>query len=277
MLSPYSVLMSVYEKEDERYLSESLGSIAAQIAPPAEIVLVEDGHLTDDLYGAIDDFDSAHEGLLNIVKLDRNQGLGRALSCGLTHCKYEIVVRMDSDDYSFPNRVQNQLTAIKAEHLDIVGSQVVEFIDDLDNIVAESSLPVSENEIIKYSRKRNPFRHPSVVFRKSKVLEAGNYNPDFLFFEDWELFNRMLTIGCRAKNINEPLVAMRVSRDYYKRRGGLRYCKYIWKFKVAQLRSGYFTPADFVITTIPHVIVSILPNSLRSLVYDRLLRKTAQN
>ena len=58
-----------------------------------------------------------------------------------------------------------------------------------------------------------------MTFRKSKVMEAGNYSSDFLYFEDWDLFNRMLVCGCKADNLKEPLVAMRVSGDFYARRG----------------------------------------------------------
>jgi glycosyltransferase involved in cell wall biosynthesis len=273
MFSPYSVLLSVYAKEDGRYLSQSLNSMSAQTIPPDEIVLVEDGNLTAELHSTIETFALKHKGLLNIVRLDRNKGLGYALSRGLAQCNNEIIVRMDSDDYAFPQRVEKQLLVMETEHLDIVGSQVVEFIGEPSNIVAVSSLPIEGDEIIKYSRKRNPFRHPSIIYRKSKVVEAGNYSSDFLFFEDWELFNRMLANGCKARNINESLVAMRVSEDYYRRRGGLKYTKCIWKFKVAQLRRGYFKPLDFAVAALPHIFVSMLPNFVRSKIYDHFLRK----
>ncbi len=61
-------------------------------------------------------------------------------------------------------------------------------------------------------------------------MEAGNYSGEFLYFEDWDLFNRMLAIiGCKAWNIDHPLVAMRVSADFYGRRGGPAYLPHIWK------------------------------------------------
>ena len=84
-------------------------------------------------------------------------------------------------------------------------SQIVEFVKDPEHPVAASTLPVSSDEIVAYSKKRNPFRHPSMVFKKSKAMEAGNYSGEFLYFEDWDLFNRMLAIGCKAWNIDHPL------------------------------------------------------------------------
>ena len=152
-----------------------------------------------------------------MVSYSKNQGLGYALSRGLPVCRNEIVARMDSDDYAFPTRMEEQLALMEERDLDMVGSQIVEFVKDPEHPVAASTLPVSSDEIVAYSKKRNPFRHPSMVFKKSKAMEAGNYSGEFLYFEDWDLFNRMLAIGCKAWNIDHPLVAMRVSADFYGR------------------------------------------------------------
>ncbi|KFI91615.1 hypothetical protein BISA_2280 [Bifidobacterium saguini DSM 23967] len=270
---PYSVLMSVYAKEDSSFLEESLASMLAQTIPPEQIVLVEDGPLTDSLYSAISRFDKAHPSLLTVVSYSPNHGLGYALMKGVPECRNEIVARMDSDDIAFPDRMETELCVMRDRSLDMVGSQIVEFIDNPDTPVAASTLPVSFEDIVAYSKKRNPFRHPSMVFKKSKALAAGNYSPEFLYFEDWDLFNRMLASGCRAWNVDRPLVAMRVSADFYGRRGGPAYLPHIWRFKTAQLKRGYFTFPQFLASTVPHVIVCLIPNGLRSFIYTHLLRK----
>lgn len=272
-LPPYSVLMSIYAKENPAFLQMSLDSLIAQSVPPEEVLIVKDGLLTDDLQEVIDKFGELHPTLLTVVAYPKNQGLGYALMRGVPECRNDIIARMDSDDYAFPTRMAEELTAMQEDSLDMVGSQIVEFVDDPQHPVATSTLPVLSNEIVSYSKKRNPFRHPSIVFKKSKVLEAGNYNSEFLYFEDWDLFNRMLSIGCRARNIDHPLVAMRVSEDFYSRRGGPSYLPYIWKFKTAQLKRGYFTFSEFLISTVPHIAVCLIPNSLRSFIYTHLLRK----
>lgn len=271
--APYSVLMSVYQKEDPSHLLEALGSMVGQTVPPEEIVLVEDGRLSDPLYDAVDEFQSGHPGLLTVVSYEENRGLGHALASGLPECHNEIVARMDSDDYAFPTRMEKQLGVLLGGHLDMVGSQVTEFVTAPDEPIAESTLPCDSKDIEAYSKKRNPFRHPTMVFRKSRALQAGNYSGEYLYFEDWDLFNRMLADGCRACNINEPLVAMRVSPDFYARRGGPKYLPHIWRFKTAQLRRGYFTFWQFLASTLPHVAVCLVPNGIRSFIYTKLLRK----
>lgn len=271
--SPYSVLMSVYAKEQSSYLRESLTSMLTQTMAPDQIVVVEDGPLTTQLTATIKGFQKQYPDIFTIVPLSQNSGLGTALAQGILACRNEIVVRMDSDDYSFPQRVQKEIAAMERQQLDIVGSQIVEFIDSPDTPVSESNLPCKQEDITAYSKRRNPFRHPSVAFRKTKVLLAGNYSKEYLYFEDWDLFNRMLAADCRAANIDEPLVAMRVSSNFYERRGGLAYIGHIWKFKYAQYRKGYFTFFQFIATVAPHIAVCILPNGVRSLIYAKLLRK----
>ena len=53
--APYSVLMSVYRKEDPSHLLEALDSMVSQTVPPEEIVLVEDGRLSTSSRAAIQD------------------------------------------------------------------------------------------------------------------------------------------------------------------------------------------------------------------------------
>lgn len=269
----YSVLMSIYKKENPAFLIQSLDSILNQTVFPSEIVMVKDGLLTRELEAVLEEYNSKFPGLFNFVSYDINHGLGYALRQGMLACSNEIVARMDTDDVARPDRMEKQLVAIESG-LDMVGSDVIEFVTSPDNPVAITDLPKGIDAIRSYSRRRNPFRHPPMTFRKSKVIEAGNYSPEFLYFEDWDLFNRMLACGCQADNLSEPLVAMRVSDDFYSRRGGVQYLKYAKAFKRAQLERGYFTKRDYICSYLPHAIVCLMPNSIRALIYRVILRRS---
>lgn len=265
--------MSIYIKENPAFLIQSLESMLNQTVFPSEIVMVKDGLLTRELELVLEEYDSKFPGLFNFVSYDINHGLGYALHEGVLACSNEIVARMDTDDVARPDRMEKQLVAIESG-LDMVGSDVIEFVTSPDNPVAITDLPKGIDAIRSYSRRRNPFRHPPMTFRKSKVLEAGNYSSEFLYFEDWDLFNRMLACGCQADNLSEPLVAMRVSDDFYSRRGGSQYLKYAKAFKRAQLERGYFTKRDYICSYLPHAIVCLMPNSIRALIYRVILRRS---
>lgn len=270
---PYSVLMSVYAKERPEWLRAAAGSMLSQTVPPSEFVIVEDGPLTDGLYEEIARFEAENPGLFRIVSYPENRGLGYALREGMASCTKHIIARMDSDDLARPERMEVQLSLMEEQGLDMVGSQVVEFVESPDKPVAATDLPEGHEAIVAYSKRRNPFRHPPMTFRRDRVLEAGSYSPEFLYFEDWDLFNRMLAIGCKAANAHEPLVAMRVSPDFYARRGGVAYLRHAWRFKRAQVERGWFTAGDLVASFLPQAIVCLLPNAARSAVYTKMLRR----
>ena len=267
----YSVLMSIYKQENPAYLIQALDSMLNQTVFPSEIVMVKDGPLTRDLENVLNRYDTKYPGLFNFVSYDVNHGLGYALRQGILACSNEIVARMDTDDIARPDRMEKQLAAIDGG-LDMVGSDVIEFVTSPNNPVAATDLPKGIDAIRSYSKRRNPFRHPPMTFKKSKVIEAGNYSSEFLYFEDWDLFNRMLACGCQADNLSEPLVAMRVSEDFYARRGGLQYLKYAKLFKKAQVMRGYFSNLDYLCSYLPHVVLCLMPNFLRAYLYRVLLR-----
>lgn len=268
----YSVLMSVYYKENPKWLEESIKSMLNQTIKTNDFVLIEDGPLTDELEKVVIKYEKKFPKVFNVVRLKENQGLGSALAIGVKACKNEWIARMDSDDYSVPDRIEKQFNAIKENpKIDMIGSSVAEFIDTIDNIQAYRLLPSSHEDIVKFSKKRNPFAHPSIMFKKSKVLKAGNYR-EYYLCEDYDMWIRMIETGSITYNILDVLVYMRIGRDFYQRRGGHRYFKSIRKFKKEQLDNGYFTKTEYLKSIIPHVIVCYMPNFMRNIVYRKFLR-----
>lgn len=269
----YSVLMSVYYKENPKWLDLSIKSMMEQTIKPSEFVLVEDGKLTEELYTVVEKYKKEYKDIFNIVKIPENGGLGPALKRGVEECNYEFIARMDSDDYSMPTRIEKQFLQFdKDEELGLVGTNVKEFIDTIDNVICSVVLPEKHKDILKFSKRRCPFRHPSLLYKKSEVMKAGNYR-EFYLCEDYDLYVRMLRNGCKCYNIQETLVYMRIGEDFYKRRGGWKYMKSILKFKNEQLKVGYFTFSDYIKSTIPHIIVCLMPNFMRDWIYRNLLRK----
>ena len=221
----YSVLMSVYFKEKPEQLAFSLESMVNQTRAPSQIVIVEDGPLTAELYMVIEKFKKDCPNLIDEVKLLNNSGLAIALNEGLKHCNNELVARMDSDDFSLPSRCEKELECFENNpNLSLVGTNVDEFIGNTDNIVARRKVPSNQQDIIKFSRRRNPFNHPSVMFKKEDVLAFGGYNPERKRAQDYELFATMVNNGCLALNIDESLVMFRVGNESIKRRKKWEHC-----------------------------------------------------
>ncbi len=269
----YSVLMSVYQNDRPEWLKIAITSILEQTIPPAEFVIVEDGPIPNNLKRTIAKFEKSHPNSFKIVKLPKNQTLGPALNRGIENCTNEYIARMDADDYSVPTRIEQQFEVFQRHpKLALVGSNVLEFENDIEHPVAKVELPEQPKDILAFAKRRCPLRHPSLLYKKSAVEKAGNYRACYLC-EDYDLYIRMLQNGAKFYNIQEPLTFMRIDQNFYKRRGGFKYLTSILKFKKEQVRNGFFTRKDFIISSLPHVFVCLLPNNLRTVIYKRLLRK----
>lgn len=268
----YSVLMSVYGKEKAVYLDASIRSILSQTVPASDFVLVCDGPLNDLLEEVIHKYKEQYPELLQIIRLKKCGGLGNALNEGLQQCKCELVARMDSDDISMADRCEKQLEVMKRLQVDIVSGGVWEFEDSIEEVTAYRALPEKHDEIMKYAKKRNPFNHPCIMYRKSMVETAGGYK-DFPFFEDYYLWVRMLRCGAKAYNIQEPLLYMRAGEGMYARRGGKSYAGDMFRFRWYMKKTGFSGWDDFLVSTGGQLLICLIPNKMRKMIYKKLLRK----
>lgn len=268
----FSVLMSVYSKEDPNDLKLSIESVLNSSKLPNEIIIVEDGPLTKGLYDILDFFSKYNQ--LKRVKLDENVGLAKALSVGLEYCSNELIARMDTDDYCQYDRFEKQLRCFaNNENLVIIGSNIGEFIINPRVLINLKKMPISGKDIKSYSKKRNPFNHPSVMFKKSRINEVGGYK-EMPLFEDYYLWLRLLHKfdDSQFLNIPENLVHMRVNDNAYRRRGGISYIPKIWRFRITCCKEGLISLIDAIFFGIIVSLNAIAPNKVRETIYKRFLR-----
>ena len=215
----FSVLLSVYVKENPRYLNEALCSIwDSQTRKPEQIVLVKDGPLTEELENCINNWKQKLGDILSIVELPENVGLGAALNSGLQQCRYELVARMDSDDVSLPNRFEKQV-AFMEDNPDIAASSAVleEWDETLSKCIGVRTLPLEPEKIIKFAKYRNPLNHPLAIFYKSIVLSVGGY-PVYKTSQDYALWSLLLIRGYKLANLPDTLHKHRGGNELMNRR-----------------------------------------------------------
>lgn len=277
MFEKYSVLMSVYYKEKPEYLKLAIESMLDQTIKADEFIIVKDGPLTPELDSVIDFYIDQAPGLFNIITNPTNLGLGPALRKGVIASKNELIARMDSDDFSVPNRCEKQLKLFEKDpELGMVGSYEAEFIDSIDNVVSIHKEPETNQEIYNYMRRRCAVLHPTVIFKKSEVIRAGNYQETSFYavYEDYDLFARMIfDAKVKCYNIQECLYYIRTSEDFYERRGGVEYAKTVLRFKLNQFKKKHMSFMDFCISGLGQAFVCILPNKVRKMIYMKFLRK----
>lgn len=272
-MEKYSVLMSLYIKENPEHLKLSIQSMLDQTVKPDEIVIVKDGPITNDLQNVLDYYENKYKSLFHIVGYEKNHGLGYALNYGLRCCKNEIVARMDTDDISKPDRCEQELYFFdRNPNLDIVGGNIEEFIDAPSNIVGKRIVPTKDKDIKEYMKTRCAFNHMSVMYKKSAVLKAGNYK-DWFWNEDYYLWIRMMTKSCKMANTGTVLVTVRVGTDMYKRRGGIKYFRSEKKLQEYMLKRKVITLPIYLMNVGKRLIVEVLlPNSIRGWVFQKFAR-----
>lgn len=264
----YSVLMSLYKKENPEYLKSSIDSMLNQSVKPDEIVMVEDGPLTPELYAVLDSYPILHR-----VRNKTNFGLGLALNAGLKECRNELVARMDTDDCSKPERCEKQLARfLEKPYLSIVGSHIDEFVDDISNVISQRIVPTTSDDIYNFAKKRSAFNHPTVMYSKTAVLENNGYS-DLKRNQDVDLFGRMQFEGYKAENIDEALLWFRSSDELAKRR---KSWQNTWSY-IATIRKfwkmGYSSFADYAMVGIAQTGMYLMPVKVQNFVYKKFLRK----
>lgn len=268
----FSVLMSIYEKEQPDNLDAALDSVFRQTLQPDEVVLIKDGPLPASLEVVIARHAAVHPEI-RVLGLERNVGLGAALNAGLSHCSHELVARMDSDDLCTPDRFSRQIPLFAAdERLAVVGAWIAEFESDPKLTHAVRAVPEQPDDVARIARRRCPVNHPTVVFRKQSVESVGGYNAKHLQ-EDYYLWARLMMAGYRFRNVPAILVLMRTGEGLYDRRGGLKYAKAEFKLFTDLHRMGFVGPIDLLVNVVSRSLVRLLPTRLRKQIYQRFARR----
>ena len=269
-----SVLMSLYYKENPKYLNLALNSIFSNTVQPNQVVLVLDGPIGKELMMIIDKYKQLYSSL-NVFPQEKNLGLSAALNIGLEHCRNEIIFRMDTDDICYSNRFERMLNVYEDNpELELIGSYATMINESGEKLKLMTS-PSSQKDI--YSKVWTcPFIHPTVSFKKSVLKRIGNYNPNSgPRQDDYELWFRCVAGGIKCINLQEPLLYYRFFSDSV-----LKNSVKVgwWRFKVGlkgSIKCGC-SPIAFVGVLYP-LLRSFMPKKVREQMYkisDRVNPRT---
>jgi glycosyltransferase involved in cell wall biosynthesis len=272
----FSVLISIYYKEKPSFLKTSLQSVFNQTLLSNEVVIVKDGPLTPELDAVLDSFQIQYPGIIKICALPENLGLGVSLAYGLNICTNELVARMDTDDICLPFRFEEQYSMlVNHPELDLVGFNIAEFEYDPTIIKSYRNLPEFPEDIRKFGKRRCPVNHPSLMFRRSKVQQVGNYRRLKINkgMEDYHLWMRMLNENMQFYNIQKVGMLCRIGNDMISRRHGFLYYRLEMDCFAKGLKMGYIGWLDFCVAVISRGIIHTVPKPITKWIYNKFLRQ----
>lgn len=268
----FSVLMSVYKNEQVQFFEQAMNSVLNQSERPDEIILIRDGQVPEALQASIDGYLADYPDLFTYIPLEKNGGLGNALRIGVERSRNELIARMDTDDVCIAERLKKQIACFEEDpDLDMVGGNIAEFTSTPEEITSIRRVPSEHAEIVERMKSRCPFNHQTVMYKKSAVLKAGNYE-HFYLLEDWYLWLKMYLSGCRFKNLDENLCSVRVL-GMANRRGGMKYYKSYKKLLQFMRKNKIIGVFGYIKSSVIRFIGYVLiPNKMRAWAYKKFLR-----
>lgn len=268
----FTLLIATYINDNVQNFELALKSIVYNTVVPDEILITVDGPVTDEMNQLLTSFTKRLPNVIRVIRQESNKGRGYTAALGVRNARHDLIAKMDADDISNLQRFEKQLPLIqKNNNLDVVGGQISEFDDELE-ITTRRIVPITHEKIIEFSRMRSPINQPTVIFRKSSVLQTGNYS-NLTVMEDYDLWMRMIENKMVFHNIDEDLVYMRAPKDMYQRRGGVQYFKTYKIFRKNLLKRHLISYKDYYKSVIAMSMTSLMPTTFRKKVYSILLRK----
>lgn len=189
-----------------RYIGEAITSVLKQTFTDFELLIVNDGS-TDNTLDIINKFNDERIVIINQI----NQGVAAALNAGLKQAKAPYIARFDADDICYPYRLEKQIRFLQdnPEYI-LVGSEAKYILENGDFLFDFHCIAYSHEQIMDKLYFYCPFVHPTVMYRKDTVIEAGGYPTHAHNFEDYLLWTTLAGAG-RLCNLTEPLIKYRLN------------------------------------------------------------------
>lgn len=199
-----SVLMPAYNAED--YIGDAIGSILNQTYENFEFLIVDD--CSTDTTNRIIKRYAKKDKRIKLIKNKVNLNVALSLNSGLKVCKGKYVVRMDSDDWSYPERIEKQVNFME-DNLDVAVSGGATLVcDEKLQPLGVRYYPLENSEIRECILRLNPIPHPASIWRKEVLLKTKFY-PRVAKAEDYALILELSSFS-KLANIADILLKFRV-------------------------------------------------------------------
>ena len=261
-----SVLMTVYSGSNSYYLDAAIESILNQTYKASEIIVMINGTIDEKCEDVLSRFNKD----ISVYRLNSNNGQGYALSTGVEKCKYDLVAIHSDYDIAMPDRFDKQVRFL--EHnpdVDIVGGQIIEIQNKTNKVFGLRRVPLKDHDIKQYMKTRCPFNHPTVMFRRDKIIEIGNY-PTIKYMADYALWINAYDL--KMANVNDVVAKVRVDNGLLKKKSSFRYVDSIRIVEHMLYKKKLINFVEMHFFIFSRSLVALLPNFIRKRIYKHVLR-----
>ena len=168
-----SVVMPCYN-EDREMLLTAVNSILTQTYDDIELIVIVDNPLADELISCLEGI-AKTDSRIKLYINSQNKGITYSLNKGIELASGEYIARMDADDISVPERLENQLEYLEQNKLELIGGEYV-YIDSSGKTISPvQHVPESPTLIKKLLCEANCIAHPTYLFKKDIWYRVRGY------------------------------------------------------------------------------------------------------
>lgn len=266
--------MSVYSDAHVLHFERAVKSLLAQTALPDEIIIAIDGPIGGCLESSVKTL--CTNKIIKAVKLNVNVGPGMAKHRAILLTKNPLIAIMDADDIALPRRFEKQLNEFLNEDIDVVGGFIEEFSDQPEDTGIIREVPINIDDILEFTKRRNPINHVTLMFKKRLYQEVGGYTSK-RHAEDWELILKMLYSGAVIRNLSEVLVHVRAGTVMLGKRKRISILKDRINIFFLMYRLDFINSYYLLTNILTSFSLIVLPKVLLQLIYRVLLRRKKIN
>lgn len=262
-----SVVMPV--KNVEKYIDESLQSIINQTYKNIEIVIIDD-HSQDETYNIIKNYQKIDK-RIKIFRNSSTKYISHSLNTGIKHSKGKYIIRMDGDDYSYPNRIATQVKFMEKNPKIGVSGGSIDVCNEKLNILFTKCYPLNDHDIRKKIFYMSPFAHPATIWRSNMLKQTKGYNIHLFGAEDYDLYFRIGKM-CNMANIDNILIKYRLSNHSFSYRKHIRQESLTLYIRMkAYVEYGYFMSLkERIYSLLQFMSMGFIPPKIRFYVFENL-------
>lgn len=206
-----SVIMSAY-RENHKHLRQAVESVLNQTFSNFEFIIIADDPDNEELINIIKDYENNDTRIRFFVN-DKNMGAAMSRNRALFMCKGEYVAIMDADDVCDISRLMEQKEYLeKNKDVDIVFSGRTD-IDENGNVINPFKSRMLTDTLIKEMLKYCDIITNPVVMAKTEILKSLGGMRSVECAEDYDLWLRCVSMGCKIHYIDKSHLNYRIRRD----------------------------------------------------------------
>lgn len=262
-----SVIMSAYNAE--KYVEQAIESILNQTYRKFEFIIVDDAS-TDSTFSILRDFKKKDKRII-LIKNKNNLGLYKNLNKALKFVKGKYTIRIDADDWAYPERFQLQTELMEAHSNVVVSGSHIEVCDKNLNTNYIRKYHLDDASIRKHIFRYSPFASSATIWQ-TKVLKIERYNEKLPVSSDYELYFRVGVLG-KFMNLNKPLVKLRMHHKSMSATMSNLQSKVTVLTRLSAVLLGYnMTKFDKFYNFMQEIFIELIPVKLRFLIFNFLRR-----